>query len=63
MTAIGATVTLDLLDVIMAQIHREDVKSHIRSSKQYKAICQPVTEKKESNLAITLPKFKTLRVE
>lgn len=34
MAAIGATVTLDLLDVKVAQIHREDVKSHIRSSKQ-----------------------------
>lgn len=49
MTAIGATVTFDRLNVIVAQIHCEDVISHIRSCKQYKAIRQPVTKNKRKN--------------
>lgn len=68
MTAIGATVTFDLLNVIVAQIHCEDVISHIRSCKQYKPIRQPVTKNKQTKkdkspickvIDTRLPIFKT----
>lgn len=38
-------VTFDLLDMIVAQVHGDDVSSHVGSSEQHEPVRQPVTAK------------------